>query len=53
LVDGKGGFMKSSYEAPALRDVGSVRELTLGNATGVFLDEDFPEGTPFSDLTFS
>ena len=41
------------YEAPVLRREGSVRELTFGQNTGNFLDANFPNNTPFSDLTFS
>lgn len=45
--------MKQTYTPPKLVDLGSVRELTLGHATGLYLDANFPAGTPFSDLTFS
>jgi hypothetical protein len=45
--------MKRSYEAPKVTVIGNVRELTLAATTGSKLDEDFPDGTPFGDLTFS
>lgn len=41
------------YEAPEVRVVGSVADITQGESTGANLDQDFPTGTPFSDLTFS
>ena len=42
-----------SYEAPKLVELGSIEELTGGQSTGNFLDQGFPAGTPFNDLTFS
>lgn len=45
--------MKRTYEAPEVEVVGTVRELTLASRRGQKLDEDFPSGTPFGDLTFS
>ena len=41
------------YEAPILTPYGDVREITAGMETGSALDESFPTGTPFEDLTFS
>ncbi|WP_239807405.1 lasso RiPP family leader peptide-containing protein [Croceicoccus hydrothermalis] len=43
----------NGYEAPKMEKIGSFEELTLGSSTGNFLDADFPDGTPFGDLTFS
>lgn len=45
--------MKKEYRAPALEDLGSLEELTLGNARGNFTDADYPTGTPFGELGFS
>lgn len=45
--------MKKEYRAPALEDLGSLEELTLGNSQGSALDADYPRGTPFGDLGFS
>ncbi|WP_380165872.1 lasso RiPP family leader peptide-containing protein [Jannaschia sp. R86511] len=41
------------YEAPSFEVVGTVRELTLGASSGSRLDQSFPSGTAFGDLTFS
>ena len=45
--------MKKEYIAPGVEDLGSLHELTLGQASGTRLDADFSTGTPFGDLTFS
>lgn len=45
--------MKKDYVAPALEDLGSLHELTLGQSQGSRLDADFTAGTPFGDVTFS
>lgn len=45
--------MKKRYVAPAVEDLGTVHELTLGQSGGRALDADFPAGTLFGDLTFS
>ena len=45
--------MRQPYVSPAVKVVGSVRELTLADTVGGQLDADFPDGTPFGDLTFS
>ena len=45
--------MKQPYDSPRIETVGSVSELTMGNATGSRLDADFAAGTQFGDLTFS
>jgi hypothetical protein len=50
---GSESSMASSYEAPRLSELGSIRDLTSANTTGGFLDHDFPDGTPFGELTFS
>jgi hypothetical protein len=41
------------YTTPTFERLASVRELTLGGSAGRYLDEDFPRGTPFDQLTFS
>lgn len=41
------------YEAPELRVLGSVKELTLADAAGPFTDAAFPDETAASDITFS
>jgi hypothetical protein len=45
--------MKKEYVAPAIQDLGSLHELTLGQSQGNRLDADFAAGTLFSELTFS
>lgn len=45
--------MSNAYEAPAVTVVGQLHSLTLGGSTGNVLDNTFPAGTPFGDLTFS
>lgn len=45
--------MKKDYVPPAVKDLGSVCELTLGGDGGSRLDADFSAGTLFDDLTFS
>lgn len=45
--------METTYTTPKLTELGTVRELTLGGSAGNVLDADFPEGTPFNELTFS
>jgi hypothetical protein len=42
-----------SYEAPQVKDYGTLVELTAAQQTGNFTDADFPAGTPKEDLTFS
>jgi hypothetical protein len=42
-----------AYEAPRAIVMGSASGLVRGNADGNFLDQDFPDGTPKPDLTFS
>jgi hypothetical protein len=49
----KTNTQKRPYKTPKISDVGSVVERTLGGTTGDFLDDSFPVGTPFSELTFS
>lgn len=44
---------KMDYEAPTLVEVGSFEEITKGASSGGSLDADFPNDTPFADLTFS
>ncbi len=45
--------MKKEYVIPAVEDIGSLHELTLGQSEGSRLDADFSAGTEFGDLTFS
>ncbi len=42
-----------TYDPPAIVELGTVEELTLGNQTGNNLDKTFPTGTPKGQLTFS
>lgn len=42
-----------SYEAPQVKDYGTLVELTAQQQDGNFTDADFPAGTPRGDLTFS
>ena len=44
---------RKPYQAPSLTEYGEVRKITAGQETGSALDETFPTGTPFEDLTFS
>ena len=44
---------KQTYEAPQLDRVGSLEEMTLGNATGSYTDKAYPVGTALSSETFS
>jgi len=45
--------MKKEYVPPAVEDLGSLSELTLGQSQGRRLDADFAAGTLFGELTFS
>lgn len=42
-----------SYSTPTIERLASMRELTLGGRAGGYLDDGFPAGTAFGDLTFS
>jgi hypothetical protein len=42
-----------NYEAPAVRDYGTLSELTAGQQNGAQTDAAFPVHTPKQDLTFS
>ncbi len=44
---------KKQFVAPVLIEYGKFEELTQGGTKGGSLDADFPNNTPFSDLTFS
>jgi hypothetical protein len=44
---------KRAYVKPALNQIGSFEEVTLGKATGTLTDASFPAGTPVSSFTFS
>lgn len=52
-VGGKGRTVRSEYVAPEIEELGTVAELTLGEAEGSKLDADFAAGTLFGDITFS
>jgi hypothetical protein len=41
------------YEAPEVRDYGTLFELTAGQQNGNVIDRSFPANTPKQDLTFS
>lgn len=45
--------MKKEYMAPGLEDLGSIREMTLGQAAGTASDAVFPINTPISEFTFT
>ncbi|MDF1621533.1 hypothetical protein [Pseudothioclava nitratireducens] len=45
--------LKKTYAAPRLSVHGKLEDLTHGQTSGSKLDADFPDGTPFGDLTFS
>lgn len=51
--NGPQGAERRPYEAPTVIAYGEVRKITAGMASGSALDETFPTGTPFDDLTFS
>jgi len=42
-----------SYTAPSLVRYGGVEDITRGQDSGDFTDQDFPDKTPTDDLTFS
>jgi hypothetical protein len=42
-----------AYEAPTVKDYGTLVQLTAGQTDGDFTDADFPAHTPKKDLTFS
>jgi hypothetical protein len=44
---------EAMYEAPSITELGTVADLTAANGLQNHIDADFPEGTPFGDLTFS
>lgn len=41
------------FEAPSVVDYGDLAQITAGQASGNFLDQDFDNNTPVSELTFS
>jgi hypothetical protein len=45
--------MKMQYQAPVLEEIGSFEAVTLATGSKGLLDNDFPRGTPESELTFS
>jgi hypothetical protein len=44
---------EKAYEAPKVVDLGDLMEVTAAQVAGMFVDRDFPAGTPITDLTFS
>jgi hypothetical protein len=44
---------KKSYVKPELIAYGNIAKITQGSSTGTVLDQAFPAGTAFTDLTFS
>lgn len=44
---------RKAYSHPRLVVYGDVRHLTRGSSTGNRLDQFFPVGTPYGDVTFS
>ena len=43
----------ATYSSPQILELGTLAELTQANVVGDFLDDDFPVGTPQSELTFT
>jgi len=41
------------FEAPVIKDYGTLVELTAASADGAVTDAAFPAGTPRGDITFS
>jgi hypothetical protein len=52
-MDAMKGHQKKAYTTPALTVYGNVETITQGNSTGNYLDQSFPIGTHFKNLTFS
>jgi hypothetical protein len=44
---------QEAYAKPVIADYGTIMSSTAGQATGAITDANFPQGTPFADLTFS
>jgi hypothetical protein len=44
---------KKMYKSPTFQKFGRVERITAGGASGSYLDQSFPVGTPFDDVTFS
>ena len=44
---------EKSYEAPTLRVIGTLADMTLGGHNQPFLDASFAAGTPVSQITTS
>jgi hypothetical protein len=44
---------ETTYAAPEVKVYGSIHTLTGGGACGGALDDSFPAGTPYGDLTCS
>ena len=42
-----------AYETPRILELGTLADVTRANVIGDFLDADFPDGTPQSELTFT
>ncbi|WP_108503439.1 putative RiPP precursor [Paracoccus indicus] len=45
--------MNKAYVRPTLQVQGKLEAMTQGSSKGSRLDNAFPSGTPFGDLTFS
>ncbi len=43
----------TDYVTPKIEDHGDLTELTAGKTTGSNLDDTFPVGTPFEDITLT
>jgi hypothetical protein len=44
---------RGAYSSPTLERLGSLEQVTRGNATGNFTDKAFPIHTPKPQITFS
>jgi hypothetical protein len=44
---------KKPYTTPTVTVLGDIEAITLGFDVGEHLDADFPQGTPFKDITLS
>jgi hypothetical protein len=44
---------KKDYVKPELIAYGRIETITKGSSSGAYLDQGFPQGTPYGSLTFS
>ncbi len=44
---------KKPYTSPTVTVLGDIEAITLGFQVGEHLDADFPQNTPFKDITLS